>query len=138
MAFDDILDNNTNEEIKQNSLLAQAIKRREYNKQYQARLRQTSKMLTLEKKIDANLNHVIGYIKTRYPKEYAAWVKPVKAVVYSNSFFDNWLLLSAGEYKSIKDAFEVSGLAEHVTIKEFTKLFEQYYQETDSGSYTKD
>ena len=95
MAFDELLANNTNDDIKQSALLAQALKRQEYNRQYQAKLRQTTKLLTLEKKIDANLDHVLGYIKTRYGKEYAAWAKPVEVTKSVDPVFSNWLLASS-------------------------------------------
>lgn len=137
MAFDELLANNTNDDIKQSALLAQALKRQEYNRQYQAKLRQTTKLLTLEKKIDANLDHVLGYIKTRYGKEYAAWAKPVEVTKSVDPVFSNWLLLSSSEYKSIKEAFEVSGLSNSMNIKEFTKLFNDYYKENNTGKYVK-
>jgi len=139
MSFDEILDNDTSQEYKRNKLVAQALKRQEYNRQYQKRLRQAARFLTLERKIEANLDFVIRYIKKNHSKEYSNYVEPVvksEPVADTIPVFDTWLLLSASEYKSVEEAYELSRLNDHkVDIKEFTKMFEQYYKKNNKGKY---
>lgn len=135
--FDEIIQ--TTSPGEQDALMIQALKRQEYNRRYQAKLRQVAKLATLERKIDNNLNYVLGYIKRKYAVEYANYVEPTpeqpKPVI--DAGFSNWLILSANEYKSANEAFELSGLSDHMTIKEFTRLFSQYYNENNSGRYIK-
>lgn len=135
MAFDDII-NKTDDE--KDALIQQALRKQEYNRNYQRRLREVAKLATLERKIDDNLNHVLGYIKSKYSKEYKAWTKPVKTdPLARNVAFDNWVLLSANEYKGIKEAFELSGLKGALSIDQFEDLFRQNYKQKDSGGYIK-
>ena len=137
--FNKILETTSNDE--KDSLTIQALKRQEYNRQYQARLRERAKLITLERKIDANLQFVIGYIKEKYSAEYKSYTKSVEqeptVKPEVDRAFNNWLLLSAQEYKSVQDAYEVSTLSEHMSIKEFSKLFEKHYKQNNRGRYTK-
>lgn len=137
MAFDDIIKNSTDHDIKRDHLITQALKRQEYNRNYQAKLRNVSRLITLEKRIDAELDHVLGYIKTKYAKEYEAWVAPVKYEPPANQAFTNWLILSADEYKSIKEAYEVSGLDNDMILSRFSSLFKYYYEENNRGRWIK-
>lgn len=137
MAFDNLLNNTNNEDLQKKQLVAQALRRQEYNRRYQARLRSITKLLTLEKRIDANLIYVIGYIKKKYSAEYDNYVEPEEAPVVTNPAFNNWVLLSGAEYKSIKEAFELSGLGQYMTLEDFSVLFNQNYKENNRGRYTK-
>lgn len=136
MSFDDLINLTPDEE---QTLLKQALKKQEYNRNYQRRLRVAAKLATLERRIDANLDHAIGYIKTKYAKEYEAWTKPVEAVErFTSAAFDDWVTLSAPSYRSIKEAFDLSGLRGTLTLDQFEELFRRHYkQQNNSGSYTK-
>lgn len=130
---------NTTSSLEKDKLLNQVLKRQEYNRQYQRKLRERSKLVTLEKKIDDNLNFVIGYIKRKYAEEYAAWVEPVEiaeVVVTTNQPFLDWFVLAAQEYKSIKEAYQLSGLDNSMTFEEFEELFNQRFKQNDKGKYT--
>lgn len=141
MDFNKILDTVTPED--RDSLTVQALKRQEYNRRYQAKLRERSKLITLEKKIDANLQFVIGYIKRKYASEYDAWVEPApesvkpKVVSPADEAFNNWLILSSNEYKSPGEAFELSGLSGWMDTMQFSQRFDQHYKENNKGRFSK-
>jgi len=134
MSFDKILA--TISEDDQGAMLKQAMNKRDYNRKYQARLRVTAKQLTLERKIDSNVLHAIGYIKDRYAYELKNYdklvqqrVEPLEPVPHA---FSNWLLVGARSYKDAADAYSVSSANDSMTLKEFTKLFNDYFiQEGD-------
>lgn len=133
MSFDDIVANDTAQDIKKDAMMAQALRRQEYNRQYQQRLRNVTRLLTLEKRVDADIQHVIGYIKRKYAKEYADYVEPVAPATLTNPRFDDWVVLSAKQYKSKKEAFELSRLGEHMAFGEFSKFFDQYFNKSAKG-----
>lgn len=136
MSFDDIINKATTEN--KDHLIKQALKKQEYNRNYQRRLREAAKLATLERKIDANLHHVFRYIKTNYADAYADYVVPVQDIKpVSNPAFDNWLLLSAEEYKSIQYAFDVSSLEQHMSFDEFSELFEDHFKPTKQKTFAK-
>lgn len=125
MSFDDILAKKS--ESEKQGLIKQALKKQEYNRNYQAKLREAAKLATLERKIDDNLDHVLRYIKKHYAIEYKA-IKPIKPVVekLEDSAFTNWLVLSQPRYRSIQYAYDVASL--DMSLDEFTKLFKQYFK----------
>ncbi len=138
--FNKILDTTT-PEIK-DSLTIQALKRQEYNRHYQAKLRARAKFITLEKKVDANLQYVIGYIKRKYADEYEQYKTPAEVKISTivepeNQNFKDWLILSRNEYKSAKHAYELSGLDKYMQFKDFKKLFDKYYGEIGDNKYAK-
>lgn len=135
--FDDVLET-TSPEF-EDSLRVQALKRREYNRRYQAKLRQQAKLLTLEKKIDDNVDYVIGYIKRKYQKEFDAYVEgdTSKKKLTLPVEFENWLIVSGQTYSSPRDAYEVSGLNQVMKSKKFTDLFLQCFIVDDQGTYHK-
>lgn len=133
MTFNKILETVTDEQ--RNSMTDQVLKRREYNRKYQAKLRSKMKLATLHKKIDNNLDEVIAYIHTNYANEYESWQPKTHDVI--NSYFSNWVLLSAIDYPSINNAYELSGLSDRVSFVDFSRWFLMYYKENNSGGYTK-
>lgn len=138
MAFDDIL--TTASEDQKQSLIQQALKKQEYNRNYQRKLRVAAKLATLESKIDENLDHVIGYIKRKYDDQYTNYVEPVavaNAAPAHYQSFANWVLLSADEYRDATQAFEFSMLGEDMTYKDFNDLFVQHYSKGDDGKMHK-
>lgn len=134
MTFNKILETVTDEQ--RNSMADQVLKRREYNRKYQAKLRSKMKLANLHKKIDNNIDDVIAYIHTNYADKYAAW-QPKKPHEVIDRAFTNWVLLSASDYPSIEQAFELSGLGDHINFNDFSRWFSKNYYENNSGGYTK-
>ena len=134
MTFNKILETVTDEQ--RNSMSEQVIKRREYNRKYQAKLRSKMKLANLHKKIDNNIDDVISYIHTRYADKYKAW-QPDQQPDVIDGAFSNWVLLSASDYPSIEQAFELSGLGDRIKFNDFSQWFLQYYYENNSGGYIK-
>lgn len=138
MDFDKLLD--TTSPIEKDRMLKQVLKRQEYNRRYQAKLRQRAKEITLERKIDDNIEFVLAYVKRKYSYEYDNFAAPIidsEANAVVPGAFTNWVTLSANEYKSIDEAFDVSGLNNELTIEQFSELFLQNYKENNSGGFTK-
>lgn len=48
--------------------------------------------------------------------------------------FSSWVMLSANEYKTINEAFELSRLDNVLTLEQFSDLFEQHFTLVD-GKY---
>lgn len=134
MTFNKILETVTDEQ--RNSMAEQVIKRREYNRKYQAKLRSKVKLANLHKKIDNNIDEVISYIHARYADKYNAW-QPDKPREIIDEAFSNWVLLSASDYSSIEQAFEFSGLSDRIKFDDFSRWFLQNYYENNSGGYIK-
>lgn len=62
---------------------------------------------------------------------------PVESTKVVDPAVGNWLIFSAGEYRSIEYAYSVSSLNEHMDIAEFTDVFKQYYKQNNSGRWSK-
>ncbi len=134
--FDKIL--NTTSPGDRDNLMGQALKRREYNRRYQAKLREVARFATLERRVDQNLDYVIGYIKRKYADEYKAYVLPKHkktAIEPDKPALTNWLIMARPLYKSKVEAYEVAGVAKTVTLKEFEHFFDRYYVENDRGEW---
>lgn len=129
--FDEILNSDKNAQL----LLKQAEKRLAYNREYQRRVRARARLLTLEKRIDENIDHVIGYILDKYGDLVTSY-KPTE-VIESNVCFDNWLLLSGDSYASREDAYQVSTLEGDLGFDEFCKLFDLFFKLDDNNRYIK-
>lgn len=134
MTFNKILETVTDEQ--RNAMADQVLKRREYNRKYQAKLRSKIKLANLHKKIDNNIDDVIAYIHIQYADKYNAWQPSQMRDVIDESF-SNWVLLSAGDYPSIENAYELSGLSDRVKFADFSRWFMQNYYENNSGGFTK-
>lgn len=136
MSFDDILETVT--DIQHKSMADQVLKRREYNRRYQAKLRAKIKLDNLHKKIDNNIDDVIAYIHMQYADRYTSW-QPAQAEQQEviDQAFKNWVLLSARDYSSIDQAFEFSSLSDRISFDNFKRWFLMFYKENNSGGYTK-
>lgn len=134
MSFEDILNKATVEE--KESLMKQALKKQEYNRNYQRRLRAFAKLATLERRIDDNLQHVLGYIKKKYADQYAAYVEPVQEVI-NPAFMDWYHMFAQPEYKSVKEAYEISSIKDSLSFDEFKPLFERGFEKTNKGFFKK-
>lgn len=135
MSFRDILQNTTADDIASERLIEQAKRRQAYNRAYQAKIREKGKLLTLERKIDENINHVIKYLKTKYGDKLDEYIpsEPVRV----HPAFAGWWMLSANVYKTKKHAFEVSTLEKSMTFDEFSKLFDECYKLGNDNKYYK-
>lgn len=135
MSFDEILNRATTDE--KDALMKQALKKQEYNRNYQRRLRARAKLATLESRIDNNLQYVLGYIKRKYAEEYAAYVEPVQEVI-SPAFIDWFTMFAQPEYKSAKEAYDISSIKKSLSFDEFAPLFERGFKKNNKGKYIKD
>jgi len=125
-------------ETDQKTLLEQAINKRNYNRAYQAKLRLTAKQLTIERKIDNDVLHAIGYIKSKYALELKNYEQLTADILNAQAksvvpvIFQNWLLVCGANYKDAEQAHSVSDISKDMPLDQFTKLFNLYFiQEGD-------